>query len=333
MRNDMVAVYPPPGMQTATPADTPGRARPEPESGRNGNPDGRREDHDVSPDASKLSWGVYHADKGAFRRARAALRAGETLTVVCGGSEEGRVPARRVASLQDVLDASDVVIVGGDDARRTARTALQAGKHVSAEIPLTLDPQVFLRLAHVATNHRRLLHLFTPALYRPAFRTLQGHVRPSEVRELKLVAHTEARFDDPESVVYAHLPAIQKLVLLGGPVTEISRATFSDGRFEASLLFRSGARGDIAVRPVAQGQEPMLELDVVGELTWHIRGQHLYCGSSMTTLTDNRSPEELGILEIGMVAGGRGRPTLDVRGHFHTLVVLEALAGARPTRL
>lgn len=235
--------------------------------------------------------------------------------------------------LQAVLDASDVVIVGGPEARRTARTALQAGKHVSATLPLTLDPEVFLRLAHVATNHRRHLQLFTPELYRPAFRTLQGHVRPSEARELRLSVTTDALYTDPHTLVYAHLADVQQLVLLGGPVKLISRATFSGGRFEASVLFRSGARGDLSIRPVETGSEPTLELDVTTELEWHIRGQHLYCGSSMTTLTDNRTPEQLAVLEMRMMAGGRGRPTLDVRGHYHTLLVLQALSKVAPTRL
>ena len=283
--------------------------------------------------ADELEWGVFHADDAAFRLARAALRVGVRLTSVCDGPEQARVPARRVDSLQAVLDVCDILIIGGPDAYATATSALQAGKHVCVSLPVTREPKSFLRLAHVATNHRRQLHLFAPAFYSPAFRTLRGHARPSEVQEVGLTVTTDAGFSSAADAVFAHLPQLQKLVLLGGPVKLISRATFQDGRFEASLLFRSGARGDVSIRPVADGDEPTRELDVQTELDWHIRGEHLFSGSSMTTLTDDRSPHELSVLELGMVAGGQGRPTLDVRGHYHTLLVLQALASTTPTRL
>ncbi|MEZ4323182.1 MAG: hypothetical protein R3F61_37305 [Myxococcota bacterium] len=311
-----------------------------------------------------LRWGVCFADDSAFQRARAVLRSRGTLTGVCGGPEEARVPARRMDTVEEVLAASDAVIVGGPDAERTARTALEAGCHVSAALPLTFRSKTMLRLAHIAKAQRRLLHLFEPELHRPAFRTLRGHCRAEEVEELVLAATYSRTVPasprdsrtvpasprdsrtvpasppdsgpvvSPADLVHPHLAELQQLVVLGGPVAEVTRAQLtpsaSGTRFDATLVFRKGARASIELVP---GERDARVIDVRSGLSWRIEGAHLYCGNSMTTLTDNRSPSELAVLELEMVAGGRGRPALTLEAHYHTLVVIEALVEGRTGRL
>ncbi|MCB9678388.1 MAG: Gfo/Idh/MocA family oxidoreductase [Alphaproteobacteria bacterium] len=273
---------------------------------------------------------MFHADESAFTRARAVLRSGGVLTAVCDGPEEARVPARRVDSFDQVLAASDVVIIGGPDARKYVRAALEAGKHVSLEIPFTFNAKSMLRLAHIAKTQRRLLHLFEPNLYRPAFRTLRGHSDPAAVSEIAVRLSDSEPATSAESCVQQHLSVLQQLVVLGGPVEGVTRAEFRSGRFDATLVFRKGARATVSILP---GSMDSRVIEVQSELRWRIEGTHLFCGNSMTTLTDSRSPSELGMLELSMVATGRGRPTLTLEAHYHTLVVLERLAACKTGRL
>jgi len=239
------------------------------------------------------------------------------------------VPARRMPDFESVLASSDILIVGGPEPIDKTLTALQSGLHVSAYAPMTYSSRSLLRAAHVSKRQKRLLHLFDPMLYRPAFRTIRGHLRPSEVSELSARTSTPEPASTATEILRRNLGLIHRIVVLGGPVDTIEGTSFDGTTFAAHLRFQKGAKASIAL---SVGPEQSL-LEVQSSLSWVLEGPHLYCGSSMTTLTDNRSPEELAVLEIRQIAAGRARQTLTVEAHYHTLSLLEKLATGVPGAL
>lgn len=261
---------------------------------------------------------------------------GGTLTGVFEGPEELRVPARRRGSAEEVVEHADIVVLGAEDVMARARTVLTAGRHVSVAVPITPSSKAFGKLARLARASERVLHLFEPSLFVPGMRTLLGHARPGEVRELGITATSAARAsDDPAMVVGAHHPALAQLVTVGGAVRSIADVTRGRGMITATLEMSQGFSARLAL---ATGAEtPASELKVTTELEWTLNGGHLYCGSAMTTLTDSRSPSELAMLELRQLVAHVSAPgvrppraTLSVEALYHALKVGEALAaGAR----
>lgn len=261
---------------------------------------------------------------------------GGTLTGVCGGPEELRVPARRRATAEEVVENADVVLIGAEDVLARARTVLTAGRHVSVAVPLTPSSRAFGKLARLARASERVLHLFEPSLFVPGMRTLLGHARPGEVRDLAITATSTApASDDPNDVVGAHHPALAQLVTVGGAVRSVADVTRGRGMITATLEMSQGFSARLALATGAG--TPASELKVTTELEWTLNGGHLYCGSAMTTLTDSRSPSELAMLELKQLVehvaapGARApRATLPVEALYHALKVGEALgAGVR----
>jgi hypothetical protein len=264
------------------------------------------------------------------------LRVGGELTGVLGGPEEAKVVARRRHSPEELIEHADVVILGAEDAARRARALLEAGKHVSVAVPIAGPApasRTLLKLAHVARTQSRVLHLFEPSLCVPGMRTLRGHARPGEIRQLAIEAASTAPTTDANGLVRAHHAAFDQVVTVGGRVLSVLEVTRVAGRIDA-VLEMNGFRATLTLtdgQPAAD-----LDLKVNTELKWRLQGMHLYCGSSMTTLTDNRSPSELAVLELTQMldpskapGGVAPRPTLPVEAHYHALLLAEALAEGR----
>ena len=214
-----------------------------------------------------------HLVSGVFISKVFAPNADDAVRLV---SEMGRGSA--TDAFEDVLDAVEAVYIASPHGTHYeyARAALDAGKHVLCETPMTLAPAETEHLHQLATERRVVLIEAIKTAFAPAFQRLValarsgsiGSIRSVDARLTKIIA--DGREHDPGDGgainELATIPLFAILRLLGHDYSSVSTAAFCDTYGGVETFARIGLSypGAVASATVAIGARGENDLVVTG---------------------------------------------------------------------
>jgi predicted dehydrogenase len=178
---------------------------------------------------------------------------------------------RVAGSLEDVLDKAEAVVIAAATAShyRTAKQALQAGKHVFLEKPMTTTPAEGEEIVALAKQKKLVLQVGHVERFNRAFRSLgNSHPRPQFVESHRL-AQFKPRGTDVAVVLDLMIHDLDLILNLMGEypskVDAAGVAVISEGAdiANARLTFPSGAVANVTASRISAN--PMRKLRMFAE--------------------------------------------------------------------